>query len=37
LRSRLSTLITAAWMIFIVAMYFRLQVERVLEMAGAIP
>lgn len=34
---RLSTLPAAAWLLFIVAVYFRLQIERALKMAGAIP
>jgi len=30
-------LIIAAWLVFVVAVYFRLQAERVLKLAGAIP
>jgi len=37
LESRLSTFIPAAWLLFVVAMYFRLQIERVLKIAGAAP
>jgi hypothetical protein len=28
-------LIIAAWLVFVLAMYFRLQIERALELAGA--
>jgi hypothetical protein len=37
LRSLISTLITTIWMLSIVAVYFRLQFQRVLELAGAVP
>jgi hypothetical protein len=30
-------LIMAAWLVFVLAVYFRLQAERVLKLAGAIP
>jgi hypothetical protein len=33
----LTRLLVAAWLVFVIVMYFRLQIERVVQMLGAKP